>query len=983
MAKHSFRREAGGVIDRDRPLQFHFDGKAYQGYAGDTLASALLANGVRLLGRSFKYHRPRGLFAIGPEEPNAMVTLREAARREPNIPATMIELFDGLVAESQNRWPSLRHDLMALNGLAAPLLPAGFYYKTFKWPDALWEPFYERLIRRAGGMGRATDRSDPDAYEKAHGFCDVLVVGGGPAGLAAARAAGAAGARVLLVEQMAWLGGDEAYAAEPTPVLAETVADLEAMDEVTVMTRTTAFGQYDGNVFGLLERVADHLPVPPEGAPRQRFWIVRAKQVVFATGAIEQPLVFPENDRPGVMLAGAVRGLVNRFGVVPGRRHVVFTNNESGYRTAIDLARAGGEVAAVVDPRAEVSGPGVDGVRDHGIEHHTGATVSAVGGRHLRMVDVTVDGETRRIACDVLAVSGGWQPVAHLQSHVGDKPVFSEDLAAFVPGAPRRGQWNAGSVRGLEATDDCSRDGAVAGAGAARALDFAVPDAGAPVDVPRGGHPGPAARIMPPRSGKRFLDLQHDVRVEDIELAHREGYVSVEHLKRYTMLGMATDQGKTSNVAGLARMAEARDLAVAEAGVTTFRPPYTPVAIGAVAGPEVGRHFAPERLSPMHDWHLRQGAVMVEAGLWLRPRYYPRDGEDIHAAYRREAGAVRRKVGMVDVTSLGKIDVQGPDAGEFLDRVYVNTFSTLPIGRARYGVMLRDDGFVFDDGTTSHVGETHYFMTTTTAEAGPVLAQMEFLLATAWTDLRVHLTSVSDQWAGIAVAGPDSRALLAGAIPDIDFSNEAFPFMGVREGVLDGAPVRVLRISFSGELAYEVYTPSDFGLAVWERLWTAGKALDCVAYGTEAMAALRIEKGHVAGPELDGRTTLADLGLARMASKKKSFVGQVLTTRPALVAEDRPRLVGLFPVDRSRNIRAGALLRRDPLLVPDGETLGHVTSVSHSPELGHYIGLALVTGGTDRIGETLYACYPLKDENLAVEVVSPHFVDPKGERLHA
>jgi glycine cleavage system aminomethyltransferase T/NADPH-dependent 2,4-dienoyl-CoA reductase/sulfur reductase-like enzyme len=974
MAAQKFRRADGGAVDRGQSIRFTFDGRQYEGYAGDTLASALMANGVRLLARSFKYHRPRGLFATGPEEPNALITMRQGARREPNVPATMVEIYDGLVAESQNRWPSLGFDVMSVNDLLSSILVAGFYYKTFMWPASFWEPVYERIIRRSAGMGIAPDQPDPDRYERAHAFCDVLVVGSGLAGLAAARTAGEKGERVLLVEQMAWLGGNAANTGQATPD-GDALAD---MANVTVMTRTTAFGQYDGNSFALVERVADHLPVPPEGQPRQRSWVVRAKRVVFATGALERPLVFRNNDLPGIMLASAAQGYAKRFGVLPGRNAVVFTNNDSAYQAAIDLAASGVNVTALVDARGEIPATLAAEVRAAGIEILSGMVVQRTKGwQKLRAVEIatlSADGKAllgpmRRISCDLLAISGGWSPVVHLMSHKGGRPTYDDTKQAFMPGNMLGPNQEAVGGCAGDWTDDVP----------SRAL-WKAPQ-------PDGG------------MGKAFIDFQHDVSTKDIELAHREGYVSVEHLKRYTMLGMATDQGKTANIAGLALMAEARGLSIPEVGTTTFRPPYTPTALGAVAGGGVGRNFVPERFSPIHDWHEEHGAVMVEAGLWMRPRYYPKDGEDIHAAYRREANEVRERVGIVDVTSLGKIDVQGPDAGEFLDRVYANMFSSLKVGRARYGIMMRDDGMVFDDGTTSRITENHYFMTTTTANAGPVMAQMEMLLQTAWPELRVHLTSVSDQWTGIAVAGPKSRELLAALGTDIDFSDEALPFMGVREGTLDGAPVRIFRISFSGELAYEIYTTSGYGHALWERVWDAGQAFDVVPYGTEAMAALRIEKGHVAGPELDGKTSMEDLGLGRMASKKKHYVGSVLMHRPALLEETRDRLVGLIPVDHSLNLKSGALIRETPFNLHDrpvrdvgsfdeltadpsaAGVLGHITSVSYSPELGHYIGLALVSNGTARHGTRMFACRTVKGENIEVEVISPHFVDPNGERL--
>ncbi len=992
-----FRCSDGGQIDRARPLSFTFDGTRYQGYAGDTLASALLANGVRLVGRSFKYHRPRGVYAAGPEEPNALVRLRLGARAEPNTRATLIELFDGLVAESQNRWPSLRFDAWALNGLFAPLFPAGFYYKTFKWPAAWWEPLYERFIRRAAGMGTAAHEPDPDRYEKRYAHCDVLVVGGGPAGLMSALTAAHTSARVILVDETAGFGGAlkrERRTLDGQPPLAwvaATVAELEAMPDVTLLPRTTAFGYYDHNLVALAERVADHMLVSPPHTPRQRLWLVRAKQVVLATGAIERPLVFTDNDRPGVMLASAARAYVNQYAVRPGRRAVVFTNNDDAYCAALDFHHAGVEVAAVVDTRPAGDVPLAVRARDAGIAVLAGHAVTGVRGRTaVSGVEIAPVGEAgstthRSIDCDLIAVSGGWNPTVHLHSQSGGKLAWDDGVQAFVPGAAKQAARAAGAAHGLFRLADCLADGAKAGAETARATGF---DPGAPPALPAyedeaAYRVGPLWSAAMPRRGKRFVDIQDDVTADDVALAAREGYVSVEHLKRYTTLGMGTDQGKTSNVNGLAIMATLRGEPIPAVGTTTFRPPYTPVTLGALAGSETGAHFAPIRRTPLHAWHERHNAVFVDAGLWRRPRYYPRAGENMAAAIASEVKSVRDGVGLVDVSTLGKIEIQGSDAAEFLERVYANRFATLPVGRARYGLMLREDGMVFDDGTTARLGATRYLMTTTTVNAAKVLAHLEYHLQVAWPELRVQVASVTDAWAGIALAGPKARAVLEKALAGIDVSAAAFPLMAVREGRIADVPVWVSRISYSGDLAYEILAPADHGEAVWQGLLAAGAPFGIVPYGTEAMNVMRVEKGHVAGPEIDGRTTAEDLGLGRLVKSGRDFIGRRLAERPAFAAPERPRLVGLEPADGMTRLAAGAHIVADASAPPPVPTLGHVTSAVLSPTLGRPIALGLVAGGLARKGETFFAVDPLRERATAVVVSEPHFFDPDRKRLHA
>jgi len=995
------RRENGGLIDRSKSLTFIFNGRRHQGYEGDTLASALLANGVKLVGRSFKYHRPRGVMTAGPEEPNALVQLGEGAQTEPNMRATEIPLTDGLIARSQNCWPSVNFDLYSLNNVFSRLLPAGFYYKTFMSPASLWMT-YERSIRKAAGMGEGPVKPDPDVYDRHFGHCDVLVVGSGPAGLAAALAAGHSGARVVLAEQDSRLGGQ--ILSEPTeggrridgkPAadwLAAAEAELESLPEVRVLTRTTAFGYYDDDMVGLCQIENSTKP----GGPRQRIHYIRAKQVVLASGAIERPLVFADNDRPGHMLASAARSYANRFAVAAGKQAVVFTNNDSAYEAARDLAAAGVRLAAIVDLRAAVRDDlRADMERLGAVVMTETAIVATHGGKGIwsvEVMDLSADGTAchgakRMMHCDLLVSSGGWSPTVHLYSHAQGKLRYDEGLAAFLPDHAPQHISCAGAVNGKWDLATCLSQGAAAGAAAAEAAGFSA-DASAPeaaaeaaqaslrilwqVPLPEGSH------------AKRFVDHQDDVAASDVALAARENFVSVEHLKRYTTLGMGTDQGKTSNINGLGIMSDIRGLPVQQVGTTTFRPPFTPVTMGALAARECGPHLAPKRRTPLHAWHEAKGAVMVEVGQWYRPRYYPQGSEGLREAAQRETRHVRQAVGMCDVTTLGKIDIQGKDAGTFLNRLYINGFAQLPVGKSRYGVMLRDDGIAYDDGTTTRLAEDHFLLTTTTANAGRVMTEMEYLLQVVWPELNVAITSVTDLLASMSIAGPKTREVLQALQGDIDFSNEGLPFMGHVEGTLAGLPAHVFRISFSGELAYEVAVPSDYGVAMWEAIMAAGKPFGIEPYGTEALALLRIEKGHVViGAEINGSTTADDLGFGRMVSTKKAFIGQRSLTRPAFVESGRMQLVGLKAVDGVSRIPGGAQLVTDPKQAIPMDMQGHVTSTCFSPNLNEPIAIALLSDGRARMGEELYALSPLHDIETKVRVVSPHFIDPEGERLRA
>ncbi|MCY4150144.1 MAG: sarcosine oxidase subunit alpha family protein [Gammaproteobacteria bacterium] len=991
----SRRLEQGGRIDRAKSIGFAWDGKSLTGYQGDTLASALMASGQQILGRSFKYHRPRGIMSAGVEESGALVTIGKGSRTEPNTKATVQELFEGLEAFGQNAWPSVRYDLGAINSLFSRFFAAGFYYKTFMGPKALlgqgtgfWM-LCEKLIRQAAGMGKASRDPDPDCYDHAHAHCDVLVVGGGPAGLSAAAVAARAGLDVLLVEQDFELGGDLLNQPEPADQQRrKLIADVQRQG-VRIMTRTTAFGLYDHGAAGLVERVSDHLPGINHNLPRQRFWIVRSSRIILATGAIERQIAFGSNDRPGVMTASAGRAYLNRFGILPGERIVIATNNDSAYQTATELEDAGA-VVSLIDARENVRSELIGLLGGSNISLRIRAAPLDVKGmrciKALEYTTATSQGwEHGGVEdCDLLLVSGGWSPVVNLLSHLGHKPIWNREQACFV--APETGSpvLMAGSAAAIWNHEDCLISGQSAGAGAAKLMGCSVRQKKNPK---AGGWSGPIKPIyevaVQGRQLKSLVDPQHDVTTDDIRLAHREGFVSVEHLKRYTTLGMATDGGKVGNVIGLALMAEALGKDIPDVGTTTFRPPYTPVSIGALRGRNVGEHFRPLRRTPMHDWNLEHGATMTMAGLWHRPWYFAQQDEGIEQAYIREAATVRETVGLCDVTSLGKIAIQGPDATEFLNRVYTNPFAKLPIGKARYGIMLRDDGIVMDDGTTWRFSETEYFMTTTTAHAAKVMTWLEELLQTRWQDLKVHVTSVSEQWAGCAVAGPKSREVLMASLESEDvISNENLPFMGVMQTLMKGGmPSRIARISFSGELAYEVYVPSDYGESMMNLLWERAKAAGGCLYGLEALGALRIEKGHVTGAELDGRVTIEDAGLGKMASPNKSYIGKSLKNRPELVREDRPRLVGIKPKDRSKTFNAGAILCKQDQVSGMGE--GWVTAVTHSPALGHWIGLGFIKGGHEAWKDrTAIVADPLRKEDVEAEIVSPHMFDPKGERMH-
>ena len=975
MTGQPFRLPEGGAIDRSQPIGFSFDGRRFEGYAGDTLASALLANGVHLIGRSFKYHRPRGILSAGTEEPNAIVQLESGRRAVPNLKATTVELYEGLAASSVNCWPSVGFDLMAVNDLAHRLIPAGFYYKTFMWPHGGWH-VYERPIRRMAGLGRAPDGPDPDRYERMNAHCDVLVVGAGPAGLAAAREAGRSGARVVLADEDSLPGGTLLGSAD-TGWLGETTAELEALENVRMLTRTTVAGYFDHNFLIALERVTDRLgPHAPAHLPRQRLWRIRAGRVVLATGALERPLAFANNDRPGVMLAGAVRTYVNRFAVLPGKRAVVVTDNDSAYATALDLHRHGVEIAAVVDLRPEAEAP--PEAREAGLEILRGHAVVDTAGRrrvhaaHVARLDGdgSLAGPVRALPCDLIAMSGGWNPAAHLFSQSGGKLRYDEASRGFLPERSPQAVRCVGAVNGALDAAACVREGRDAGTGeaASAAHPPGRPAKGPPWLVPARAKAGEA---------RRFVDFQNDVTSADIALAAREGYESVEHLKRYTTLGMGTDQGKTGNVPGLAILSETLGVPIHEVGTTTFRPPYDPVTFGAIAGRDVGSLADPVRRTPIHAWHEENGAVFEDVGQWKRPFCYPRPGETKDEAVARECLAVREAAGIMDASTLGKILVCGPDAREFLNRVYTNAWDRLEVGRCRYGLMLGEDGMVLDDGVASCLAPDRFLMTTTTGNAARVFAWLEEWLQTEWPELRVYLTSLTEQLATVALAGPDSRAILGALTDDIDLNREAFPFMSWREGRVAGLPARVFRIGYTGELSYEIAVPAGRAMDLWRALAERG----VTPFGTEAMHVLRAEKGYLAiGQETDGTVTPNDLEMEWILSRKKDFIGRRSLARKGMRDPMRKRLVGLRTEDPATVLPEGAQILAGPPSGPPETMIGHVTSSYMSAALGRSIALALVRGGRERKPGSVHV--PLDNGTVRAEICDPRFYDPEGARLN-
>jgi sarcosine oxidase subunit alpha len=993
----AFRLSQGGRIDRAKPLRFTFDGKSYSGFAGDTLASALIANGVHLLGRSFKYHRPRGLLSLGADEPNALVGLDAGrGRATPNLRATQIELYDGLKAFSQNAWPSLEWDALAVNGLFSAFIPAGFYYKTFMQPKGAWEAVYEPAIRRAAGLGTAPSDPDPDHYAVENAHCDVAIVGAGPAGLAAALAAARAGARVMLIDEQAEFGGSLLAEAKATidaksaaEWLAVTLAELAAAPNVRLLPRTQIFGYYAQNFLAAQQRLTDHLAQPDPRLPRERLWRIRARQVVLATGAHERPLVFPNNDRPGILLADAARSLAVRYGVKPGARIVVAAAHDSAYRAALDLAAAGCAIAMIVDQRAEAQGPLPQAARRAGLRVETNA---AIVGSHggLRVTHALIakrwgDGSLGRgepIACDLVAMSGGWTPNVSLFSQSRGKLAFDAATQTFLPGAAAPDQRSAGACRGVFDLEAVLADGAEAGAAAAGGAAGSTPRVEGTF-IAKGGALGLAAGVNGKERSKAFVDFQNDVSARDIELATREGMRSIEHIKRYTTTGMATDQGKLANMNALAIAAEALGKPIVEVGLTTFRLPYTPVTFASFAGLSRRAMFDPIRESPLHAWSARQGAKFEEAGLWKRASYFAKAGETLAETVRRECLGTRASAGIMDASTLGKIEVVGPDAAEFLNRLYINSFAKLGVGRCRYGLMLTEDGYIYDDGVVMRLAGDRFHITTTSTGAARVFGVMEDYLQTEWTDLKVWFVSITEQYATIAINGPNARKILEPLVSGIDLSHASFPHLSVREGLICGVPTRLARVSYTGELGFEVNVPADFGESVLEAIWAEGQKYGALVYGLETLHILRAEKGFiVTGQDTDGTVTPDDVGMGKMvAFAKPDFIGKRSLTLPDLKREGRKQLVGFLPADPAFVVEEGAQIVGEATPAIGTPALGHVSSSYMSAALGRSFALGLVAGGRARLGQTLFAT--TREGTQAVELVEPIFYDREGQRLDA
>ena len=994
-----FRLNKEGLINRNKKISFTFNGKKLFGYEGDTIASALIANGIHLVGRSFKYHRPRGFFGAGVEEPNAKLQVEFNGHSEPNVNATEMELVEGLSATSQNCWPSVNFDVGAINNFLKMFFPAGFYYKTFMWPKSFWYKIYEPFIRKAAGLGVASIEKDKERYEHKFEYCDLLVTGSGPSGLASAYAAAKNGAKVILAEDKPRFGGTLLTDDVSIDNLSgkdwaeKIITELKSMPNVTVKNRSQVFGYYDHNMLVMFERVSDHLEKKSKFTPRQRLWYIRAKETILSTGSIERPIVFGNNDTPGIFLSAAAKEYMKVYGVLVGKKPLIFTNNDSAYETALEFKKNNVE-PIILDTREEHSSELIDEAKSKGIDiRFSHGVIVANGYKKVKSAKIGKLNKDKNsfekietIDCDCICVSGFWTPSVHLASQSGNKLKYEEKIDAFIPDKKKQHETSVGAANGSFTLEESLKHGFENGSNLSAKItetktEIAIPNVN---EKKYGAHDKFWCMPLPKNENpKRFVDFQNDVSVSDIEIALREGYRSIEHVKRYTTLGMATDQGRTSNLNGLQLVSNIENKIVPEVGHTTFRPPFTPITIGTIVGREVGMEYMPTRKTPMHEWHEKNNAVFVDAGAWKRPRYYKQGNETLFEASKREAKNVRENVGICDVTTLGKIDIKGPDAAEFLNRVYTNAWMKLPVGKARYGLMLREDGIVMDDGTTTRISENHYHMTTTTAQAANVLSHLEYYLQIVWPELNVNVVSTTEQWAGAAIAGPKSRDMLSKLYPDLDVSNDALPFMGYKEAEFFGVPSRIFRISFSGELAYEINVKSDHGMFMWEKMMEVGKEFGNQPYGTEALSTLRIEMGHVAGPELDGRTIPSDVSLNGLVSKKKDFIGKNSLGREAFNVESRQKIVGLIPIDRKSSIPEGSHIVQDQNAKLPNPKLGHVSSSCWSVENNNPFSLAIMKDGKNMIGKKFFAVSPLKNKSIEVEVISSHYVDPEGKRVRS
>ncbi len=989
----NFRKANRGIVDFETPISFSFDGVTYQGLSGDSLASALLANGVHLMGRSFKYHRPRGVIGAGSEEPNALVAVDRAespddkGRVTVNLRASTVEIYEGLRASSQNRSPNLKFDVGAFNNVFSRFFPAGFYNKTFLWPKSFWDKVYEPFIRNLAGLGPAPKAPDPDNYASTFAHCDLLIIGGGPAGLSAALAAAGSDQRVTLVDENSGLGGSllstpntEINGQAASVWLEKALAKLDKAPNVTLMTRTTAIGYYHDNFVALVEKLTDHLPIGgvAPGQAREELHRMRAGKVILAQGGIERPLVFNGNDRPGIMLASSAQTYLNKYGVAVGNEVAVFTSHDSAYQAAFDLADANIRIPVIVEARDSLSPDLQAAAQKRGIQIMHASTISKTSG-HLRVKSIEVytpaTGGKQSFSCDAVLMCGGWTPSLHLWSHSKGAIKWDTQLAAYVPGKAGENAICVGACNGDFGLEVALNAGAKAARGR-KTYKVLEPEFGQGVvfhDLPN---------YIDATKQMAFVDFQNDVTQKDIKLAVREGFRSIEHVKRYTTNGMATDQGKTSNLNALEIASKAVGKPVEKVGLTTFRPPYTPTSFGALGGYRDNELFDPTRKTPIDGWAVQNGAIFEPVGNWRRAWYFPKNGEDMHAAVARECKATRESLGIFDASTLGKIEVVGPDAAKFMNLMYTNPWSKLPVGGCRYGLMCREDGYIYDDGVVGRMADDRFHVTTTTGGAPRVYRHMEDYLQTEFPELDVWLTSTTEQWAVIALNGPNARKLIEPFIEGIDLSPEAFPHMTLKEGKICGVPTRLFRVSFTGELGFEINVPAHYGRAVWETLFEAGKAYNICPYGTETMHVLRAEKGFIiVGQDTDGTVTPQDAGMSwAVSKKKKDFVGKRSQARSDVLKKERKHLVGLLTEDPNYVLEEGAQIVDDPDQAIPMDMLGHVTSSYWSEPLGRSIAMALVRGGFERMDTTLHV--PMPDKNHRVKVVKPVFYDPKGERLN-
>ena len=998
----NLRVKTSKFIDETTRVSFKFNSKNYYGYKGDTLASALIANGIHLVGRSFKYHRPRGIMTAGSEEPNAIVQLNNnSALSEPNVRATEVEIYDGLEASSQNCWPSVNFDIGGINNFLSPLLPAGFYYKTFMWPASFWEK-YEYFIRKSAGLGKSPAEPDPDIYDHKYIHCDVLVIGGGISGIMAAKTAAQNGLNTLLVEEKPNLGGTTIYQnSEQHKInnqtssiwLEKEIANLESLDNLEIKTRTSVAAFHGYNFLLARENLTDHLPIKDRtNKVRQRLLKIRAKKVITATGSLERPLVFNNNDRPGILLSSAIKKYIDFYGVSCGEDNVLFTNNDSAYETALSLFKKGIRVKAIVDIREQPSSKIIEEVESNGIKVYKEYTVVNTEGykkiNKISIMQLSKDGQSVigskiDLDCDCLGLSGGWTPAVHLFTQSGGKLRFRDEDQVFIPNHYPSKQISIGSCNGDFELDEI--------------LNLVPTQLKNFLEIEKTEYENLSIEISKNLSKrniwllpsdkvlgktKPFVDYQNDATAKDIKLALREGFRSIEHVKRYTTTGMGTDQGKLGNMHALGIIAETAGVKMGELGTTTFRPPYTPLSFGTIVGRNVGEYFDIFRKTPIHEWHVKNNAEFENVGQWKRAWYYPKTTEDMHQAVQRESKAARESAGILDASTLGKIDIQGTDASEFLNRVYTNAWSKLGIGKCRYGLMLHEDGMVYDDGVTTRLDENHYIMTTTTGGAANVMSKLEDYLQTEWPELDVYLTSVTDHFATISVCGPNSKKIVSKVIPDLDLSDENFPHMSFKNAKIDKVKCRVMRISFTGEHSYEINIQASFGKSVWEKCMEAGKEFNITPYGTETMHLLRAEKGFIiVGQDTDATMTPIDLQMDWIVSKKKyDFIGKRSLYRSDTIREDRKQLVGLLTDDPKIVLEEGAQIIEDTNQKPI-EMLGHVTSSYYSPNLNKSIALAVVRGGKNMMGKKLFI--PMENKTISVTVADPVFLDKENKRLNA